>query len=231
MKRRDVVDRHDYHGYVASTWKRKLWNMRCLSREFVLIWRDWLGKKTRRTYWSTWNGGDGGLEYETVVVWLVVDGWLLWEWDETLGNWGTCVGEYARHKKSSNRTETLSSSYLRGWQFLRCAHIPVYVDNPETSYRLPSLPQLPPLVSRIQSCIISQQIVEEMIRNECGGSWCIMNKEVIDADYERLFWKSFRIACLGVWILSRFELLEKGEMDGWKSWREGIWLVILCSAC
>ena len=130
------------------------WSMHRLYCELVLVWRDYLGKRTRRTYWSTWNGGDGGLEYETVVVWLVVDGWLLWEWDETLGNWGTCVGEYARHKKSSNRTETLSSSYLRGRQFLRCAHIPVYVDNPETSYRLPFLPQLPPLVSRIQFCIV-----------------------------------------------------------------------------
>ena len=74
------------------------WSMHRLYCELVLVWRDYLGKRTRRTYWSTWNGGDGGLEYETVVVWLVVDGWLLWEWDETLWNWSICVREYARHK-------------------------------------------------------------------------------------------------------------------------------------
>ena len=46
-----------------------------------------------------------------------------------------------------------------------------------------------------------------------------------------LFWMTFGNDSSKVCVKVEWKAEWDGEMDCWRSWREGIWLVILCSTC
>ena len=173
---------------------------------------------------DTWKGRKGVMECEIVLTWLVVDGSLLWGWNGMLKNCKYVV-------RGSSWYESLRiwfplGCHLRSWQVENFVVLCISVDWWSTQL-LQKHNHTSPFVWRFQSCIASQQIIEEIIRNEWRENWCTMNKEVIDADCELLFVKPFRITWLSVISLCETEWVENGEDErvGGKSYCDSNWRI------
>ena len=61
------------------------------------------------------------------------------------------------------------------------------------------------------------------------GVYVTKKWEMMSIDY--LFWMTFGNDSSKVCVKVEWKAEWDGKMDCWRSWREGIWLVILCSTC
>ena len=61
------------------------------------------------------------------------------------------------------------------------------------------------------------------------GVYVTKKWEMMSIEY--LFWMTFGNDSSKGCVLVEKKVEWDGEMDCWRSWREGIWLVILCSTC